>query len=98
MGIVKFQTCLKNFRGAAQVGAAFRAPDDHRLGRGGTNDTKCVDCIDLDGDEHMDMIVQHMNNVGYNKYHKPNPTGELEVKVNMFIDTIQGNVSEIANS
>ena len=43
--------------------------------------------------EHMDMIVELMKTAEYDKYHKPMPNGELEVEVNMFIDTIKGNIS-----
>ena len=38
----------------------------------------------------MDLIVEQMKSVGYDKFHKPNPGGKLDVSVNMFIDTIQG--------
>ena len=46
------------------------------------------------GDEHMQMILDKMKNVDYDKYHKPYPHKNLDLSVNMFIDTIQGIISE----
>ena len=54
------------------------------------------------GDEHMQMILDQMKKVDYDKYHKPNfpefdenkkKSTNLDVSVNMFIDTIQGIIS-----
>lgn len=45
--------------------------------------------INVNGAEHMDMILQKMKDLGYDKYHKPNPSGKLDVSTNMFIDSIQ---------
>ena len=42
------------------------------------------------GDEHMKLIVEQMEKVQYDKFHKPDPSKSLDVSVNMFIDTIQG--------
>jgi len=51
------------------------------------------------GDEHMQMILDQMKKVDYDKYHKPNfpefdenkkKSTNLDVSINMFIDTIQG--------
>ena len=50
--------------------------------------------INVNGAEHMDMILKKMKDVEYDKYHKPNPSGKLDVSTNMFIDSIQGIVSE----
>ena len=46
------------------------------------------------GDEHMQMILDQMKKVDYDKYHKPYPNTNLDVSINMFIDTIQGIISE----
>ena len=46
------------------------------------------------GDEHMQMILDQMKKVDYDKYHKPYPHKNLDLSVNMFIDTIQGIISE----
>ena len=46
------------------------------------------------GDEHMQMILDQMKKVDYDKYHKPYPDKNVDVSINMFIDTIQGIISE----
>ena len=43
----------------------------------------------------MDLIMQKMKDLEYDKYHKPNPSGKLDVSTNMFIDSIQGIVSKV---
>ena len=53
--------------------------------------------INVNGAEHMDMILKKMKDVEYDKYHKPNPSGKLDVSTNMFIDSIQGIVSKVLN-
>ena len=45
------------------------------------------------GDEHMQMILDQMKKVDYDKYHKPYPDTNLDLSINMFIDTIQGIIS-----
>ena len=54
--------------------------------------------INVNGAEHMDMILKKMKDIEYDKYHKPNPSGKLEVSTNMFIDSVQGTVSETIDS
>ena len=46
------------------------------------------------GDEHMKMILEQMKKVDYDKYHKPYPDTNLDLSINIFIDTIQGIISE----
>ena len=47
----------------------------------------------VSGDRHMQMILDQMKKVDYDKYHKPYPDTNLDLSVNMFIDTIQGIIS-----
>ena len=42
----------------------------------------------------MDLIKERMKDLEYDKYHKPNPDGKLDVFTNMFIDQVQGIVSK----
>ena len=65
----------------------FHLPTDYNA-RNARNRNENI--INVNGDQHMDMIVEQMERVQYDKYHKPNPGTNLEVSVNMFIDTIQG--------
>ena len=71
----------------------FRDDHNHLPGDSDIRQARNKNAVNINGAEHMEMIVQHMENVGYDKFHKPNPDGQLEVSVNMFIDTIQGKKS-----
>ena len=73
----------------------FRDDHNHLPGDSDIRQARNKNAVNINGAEHMEMIVQHMENVGYDKFHKPNPDGQLEVSVNMFIDTIQGKNLEI---
>ena len=52
------------------------------------------DAVDVNGAQHMDLIKEKMKDIEYDKDHKPNPSGKLDVFTNMFIDQIQGNISK----
>ena len=84
-----FQTYLKRFR---ENGSQLPGAYDVRETRG------IPGAINVNGAEHMDMILKKMKDVEYDKYHKPNPSGKLEVSTNMFIDSVQGTVSETIDS
>ena len=51
-----------------------------------------VQCVN--GAQHMDLIKAKMTSLKYDKDHKPNPSGKLDVFTNMFIDQIQGFISK----
>ena len=76
-----FKTYLKRFR---EHGYQLPGAYDTRETRG------IPGAINVNGAEHMDLILQKMKDLGYDKYHKPNPSGKLDVSTNMFIDSIQG--------
>ena len=40
------------------------------------------------------MILDQMKKVDYDKYHKPYPDTNLDLSINIFIDNIQGIISE----
>jgi hypothetical protein len=65
----------------------FHLPTDYNA-RNARNKNENI--INVTGDQHMNMIMDQMEKVQYDKYHKPNPGTNLDVSVNMFIDTIQG--------
>ena len=67
----------------------FHLPTDYNTKNARNNNGNI---INVTGDEHMDMILDQMEKVNYDKYHKPNPGTNLDVSVNMFIDTIQGTI------
>ena len=81
-----FKTYLKRFR---EHGYQLPGAYDTRETRG------IPGAIDVNGAEHMDLIMQKMKDLEYDKYHKPNPSGKLDVSTNMFIDSIQGIVSKV---
>lgn len=78
---VILKTYLKRFR---EHGYQLPGAYDTRETRG------IPGAINVNGAEHMDMIMQKMKDLDYDKYHKPNPSGKLDVSTNMFIDSIQG--------
>ena len=54
--------------------------------------TRNGNALGVNGAEHMELIMDLING-GYDKKHKPYPDKQLNMSVNMFIDTIQGPVS-----
>ena len=72
----------------------FRDDHNHLPGDYDARQVRNLNAKNVTGAQHMDLIVEQMKSVGYDKNHKPNPSGKLDVSVNMFIDTIQGIASK----
>ena len=75
----------------------FRENDFQMLGLPGYDALEGRDqsnVVNVNGAQHMDLIKERMKDLEYDKYHKPNPDGKLDVFTNMFIDQVQGIVSK----
>ena len=74
----------------------FRENDRQMLGLPGYDAFEGRDqsnAVEVNGAQHMDLIKAKMTELNYDKDHKPNPSGKLDVFTNMFIDQIQGIIS-----